>query len=64
MTQMDAIEESDRCDGWLLGERERPDPAHDVHGRRAYPPCAPLPAHDNLGPMCPGEDACSDDQEA
>src|SRR2546427_6850644 len=33
MTQMDAIEESDRCDGWLLGERERPDPAHDVHGR-------------------------------
>src|SRR2546422_76153 len=46
---MDAIEESDRRHGWLLGERERPDPAHDVHGRRAYPPCASLLAHGNLG---------------
>ena len=58
MTQMDAIEESDRCDGWLLGERERPDPAHDFHGRRAYPPCASLLAHGNLGPIDQGEDRC------
>lgn len=57
MTQVDAVEESDRCDGWFLGEWERPDPADHVHGRRAYTPCAPVPARGNLGRIRPVEDA-------
>ena len=65
MTEMDAVEEPDRCDGWFLGERQRPDPADDLHGRRAYPPCASVPARGNLRPdRARAEDACSDDQEA
>ena len=51
MTQVDTVEESDRCDGWFLDEWERPDPADHVHGRRAYTPCAPVPPRGTLGKL-------------
>lgn len=57
MTQVDAVEESDRCDGWFVDEWERPDPADHVHGRRAYTPCAPVPPRGNLGRVRPVEGA-------